>query len=134
MPEIGITVAVVVAILMLRHYAARQIAARRGRFVWAFAVPMLIGPPAMMWSAVGFAESSPRFAVLLFALGLLLLVVLLRFFTGAARAISATRPDQDLVEVLGDKMTDGIVGYVAIMLMIGIVLGVVAVILAAINR
>jgi hypothetical protein len=71
MPEILAAAVLVVGLVLIRGYAARQVAKRRGAFVWAFAFPTLLGAAVMVWAGarlllsgqlIGVASSSRSLA------------------------------------------------------------------------
>ena len=57
MPEVLAGAVAVVALVLFRRYAARQVARRRGAFVWAFAFPMVLGPAVIVWAGARLLSS-----------------------------------------------------------------------------
>lgn len=106
MPEIVAAAIAVAALLLFRHYAARQVAARRGRFMWAFAFPMVLGPAVIVWAGLRLLSMGQLFGGVLVVFGAALGAVELVYFHRASRAVSATSPDQDLTEALVEPAAD----------------------------
>jgi hypothetical protein len=100
MAEIVGAVIALAALVLFRHYAARQVAARRGRFVWAFAFPMVLGPAAIIWASLRLISGGQPIGGVLLVLGVALGIVELLYFQRASRAITATPHGQDLTEAL----------------------------------
>ncbi len=106
MLEIGAVILVIAGLIAFRLYAARQIAARRGIFVWAFAFPIVLGPAVMIWAGLGLLSSAPLFGVLIAVGGAALGGAELLYFRRAARAVSGAAPDRDLWDALDAPTTD----------------------------
>jgi hypothetical protein len=106
MPEVIAGAAAVVALLVFRRYAARQVVARRGRFVWAFAFPMVLGPAVMVWAGLRLLSLGQIFGGFLIIFGAALGAVELTFFRRASRVVSATSPGQDLGDALIEPTTN----------------------------
>ena len=121
MPEVLAGVVAVVALVLIRHYAARQVARRRGGFVWAFAFPMVLGPTVMVWAGARLLSSGQIFGGLLLVFGAALGTVELLFFRRASRAVSAVAPGQDLGEALLKPTTD----YILVMTVGGLIFAIV---------
>jgi len=106
MPEIIAAAIAIAALVLFRHYAARQVGARRGRFVWAFAFPMVLGPAVIVWAGLRLLSSGQILGGLLVVFGAALGTVELQFFRRASRIVSAAAPGQDLGDVLVEPATD----------------------------
>jgi hypothetical protein len=105
-PEIILVAVATIGLLLFRHYAARQVAARRGRFVWAFAFPMVLGPAVALWAGFRLVLATQLWGVLLILFGVALGLVELQFFRRASRAVSNASAEQDLGEALVEPATD----------------------------
>jgi hypothetical protein len=105
-PEVIAGLVAVVALVLFRHYAARQVAARRGRFVWAFAFPMLLGPAVMVRAGLRLLSTGPIVGGLMILFGLAVGAVELRFLRRASRAVSTASPADDLDGALIEPTAD----------------------------
>ena len=121
MPEVLAGAIAVVALVLFRRYAARQVARRRGAFVWAFAFPMVLGPAVIVWAGGRLLSSGQILGGLLLVFGAVLGTVELLFFQRASRAVSTAAPGQDLSEALIEPTTD----FVVVMTVGGLILAVV---------
>jgi hypothetical protein len=121
MAEIVGAVIALAALVLFRHYAARQVAARRGRFVWAFAFPMVLGPAAIVWASLRLISAGQPIGGVLLVLGVALGIVELLFFQRASRAVTATPHGQDLTEALVGPAAD----FMLVMTVGGLIVAVV---------
>ena len=106
MPEIVAAAIAIVAFALFRHYAAHQVGARRGRFVWVFAFPMVVGPAVIVWAGVRLLALGQLLGGVLLIFGAALGIVELMYFRRISRMVSASSPDQDLGEVLVEPAAD----------------------------
>jgi hypothetical protein len=106
MSEIVAAAIALAALLLFRHYAARQVAARRGRFVWAFAFPMVLGPAAIVWAGLRLLSTGRLIGVVLLVFGAALGTVELLYFRRASRAVATTPLHQDLTGALVEPAAD----------------------------
>jgi hypothetical protein len=106
MPEILAAAIAMAALLLFRHFAARQVAARRGRFVWAFAFPMVLGPAAIVWAGLRLLSTGQLIGGVLLVIGAALGTVEVMYFHRASRAVSTTPLDQDLTGALVEQTAD----------------------------
>lgn len=134
MPEILGIGAAVTALVVFRRYAARQVVKRRGRFVWAFAFPMILGPAVLVWAGAHMVYSGHALGALLVVTGALLGGVELLFFRRASRAVSATPVGGDLGDALLEPATDYMLVMTVGGLLFGIVGGLALVVLAILNQ
>jgi len=106
MPEIVAAAIAIAALVLFRLYAAHQVTARRGRFVWVFAFPMVVGPAVSVWAGVRLLSSGQLLGGVLLIFGAALGAVELMYFRRVSRAVSTSSPDQDLGEVLVEPAAD----------------------------
>jgi hypothetical protein len=133
MPEIVGAVVAAVAFVAFRYYAARQVAARRGVFVWARAFPLFLVPAAIIWAGVRLLSTAQILGGVLVLFGAVLGVGVLVFFRRASRAISSLAQEDDLNEAIVAQTTDYMLLGTVITVVSGIVIGVAAVVLAILN-
>jgi hypothetical protein len=132
MPVI-VGMAIVVLLVVVRHFAARRVVARHGWFVWLMFIPTLIGGVAILWASIQALASAPVFGVLMAVAGAIYLALLIRFLTRLSRSVSATGPDEDL----GLALTEPVVDYMSTMVglvLIGAGLAVVALIIWGVSQ
>lgn len=134
MPEVVAVVVASAALLAFRHYAARQITARRGRFMWAFAFPMILFGPVAIWTGLRLLSSGVIFGGLLVVVGAAGAAAELLFFWRAPRAVSAPALDQDLWDALDRPTTDFVLVMAVGGLLFGIVGGMALVVWAVLSR
>jgi energy-converting hydrogenase Eha subunit A len=131
---IAISMGLIVALLLLRRYAARRVLARDSRFVWLmFPVPVIAGA-ALLWVSVGLFAKAPIAALAIAAVALLLIGILMAFFIRAGRAIKEADPGTDVPSALMAPLADVMTALVGLMLFIGVAGGVALVLLAILNR
>jgi len=105
-PEIIAIAIAVAALIAFRHYAARQVVARRGNFIWAFAFPMVLGPAVIVWAGLSLLSDAQAFGGVMLIAGLAIGTAELMFFRRISRAISAAPDGQDLGEALVKPTAD----------------------------
>lgn len=134
MPEIVAAAVAITALVLFRHYAARQVAARRGRFVWAFAFPMVLGPAVIVWAGLRPLSSGQFFGGVLLVFGAALGTVELLYFHRASRAVSSASPERDLGEVLVEPTADFMLATTAGGLLFAIVGGFALIVWAILTQ
>jgi hypothetical protein len=122
MPEVLAVGLAIASLVLFRHYAARQIAARRGPFVWAFAFPMVLGPAVIVWAGMRLLSTSQMAGVALLVFGAGLGALEFGFFRRVSRAVSSTPRDRDL----GDALTQPTADFMLIATVGGLIFGVSA--------
>jgi hypothetical protein len=80
-PFIGF--ALIAGLVMIRHYAARQIARGQGRFVWIYIAPMTLAMIVVVWIAIRMWTTQPLAAI---GLGLVSVLTLLLFLRSASQS------------------------------------------------
>ena len=133
MPEVVAAVIAIAALLLFRRYAAHQVAARRGGFVWAFAFPMVLGPAATIWASLRLVSAGQPIGGVLLVVGAALGIVELLFFQRASRAVTATPPDGDLTEALVEPAANFMIVATVGGLILAVVGGLALVVWATLN-
>jgi hypothetical protein len=113
-----------VALLLVRHLAARRVAARRGRFVWLMFIPTLFGSVVIVWASVQLFAVAPLVGVPLTIAGLVYLAVVVRFLTRISRSVTMADPQEDL----GAAMTEPLVDYMTSLMGLWLISGLLAVV------
>lgn len=134
MPEIAFVAFLIVGVVLLRHYAARQVVARRGGFVWVFAFPMVLGPAVVLWAGVRLLTTGQLFGGLIVLFGLAIGLIEIQFFRRASRAVTNTPVEQDLGAALIEPATDFTLVMTVGGLIVAIVGGLGLVIWAVLNQ
>jgi hypothetical protein len=133
-PEIVAIAVAVAALFAFRHYAARQVIARRGNFVWAFAFPMVLGPALIVWAGLSLLSDGHAFGGVMLISGLAIGTAELMFFRRSSQAISAAPNGQDLGEALVKPTADFMLLMTAAGLIFAIACGVALVVWAVLNQ
>jgi hypothetical protein len=121
---VAVGIAVVALLVLLRHFAARRVAARQGRFVWLMFVPTLLGSVVILWASIGIFASAPVVGALMAIGGLIYLTALGRFLARVSRSVTSAGPQDDI----GMAITDPLVDYMSTMVGLLLIGGLVAVI------
>lgn len=114
-------IAVVAALVLLRYFAARRVAARQGQFVWLAFVPTLIGAVVILWTAVQMLATAPVAGVVIMVAGGIYLAVALRFLTRLSRSITAAGPQDDIGAAMTEPLADYMSTMVGLLLIAGLV-------------
>jgi hypothetical protein len=81
--ELLIGIALVVGLVLIRHFAARRIAAGHRRFVWIYVAPMALVMIYLVWIALRMWTTQPLAAI---GLGLLVIPTLVLYLRGAKQS------------------------------------------------
>jgi hypothetical protein len=115
-------IAVVAALVLLRYFAARRVAARRGQFVWLVFVPTPIGCVVILWTGVQMLATMPVVGVVIVIAGGIYLAVAVRFLSRLSRSVTAAGPQDDI----GAAMTEPLVDYMSTLIGLLLIGGLVA--------
>jgi hypothetical protein len=115
-------IAVVALYVLLRHYAARRVAAGQGQFIWLMFVPTLIGAVVITWAGIQMVATVSIAGMLMVVAGAVYLAVLLRFLVRASRSVSSTGPQDDI----GAALTGPVVDYMTTIISLWLIGGLVA--------
>jgi amino acid transporter len=118
----AVGIAVVAALVLLRYFAARRVAARQGQFVWLAFVPTLIGAVVILWTGVQMLATMPVVGVVIMIAGGIYLAVALRFLSRLSRSVTAAGPEDDV----GAAMTESLVDYMSTIMGLLLIAGLVA--------
>ncbi len=118
----AVGIAVVAALVLLRYFAARRVAARQGQFVWLAFVPTLIGAIVILWTAVQMLATEPVVGVVILIAGGMYLAGALRFLARLSRSVTAAGPQDDI----GAAMTEPLVEYMSTLMGLLLIGGLVA--------
>jgi len=99
-------IAVVAVLVLLRHCAARRVAARQGRFVWLLFAPELFCSVVILLVSIRVFTSAPIVGVLIAISGVICLAALVRFLTRLSRSVTSTGPQADITEAVVEPLVD----------------------------
>jgi hypothetical protein len=114
-------IAAVVFLVLLRHFAARRVSARQGRFVWLLFVPTLFGSVVILWASAQTFASAPILGALMAVAGAIYLAVLVRFLTRLSRAVTSAGPQDDVEAAITDPLVDSMSTLMGLILIVGLV-------------
>lgn len=110
-----------VALVVMRRYAARRVAARQGRWVWIVFAPTLVTGLFGLWAAASLFTHAPLLGALVAVFAVVSLGALLLFVNRVSRGVTATRPDEDLTQAVTDPMVDYFSTVTGLMLIGGLI-------------
>jgi hypothetical protein len=122
--RIVVGIVVVALLVLVRHLAARRVAARDGRFVWPMFVPTLIVGVAILYVSIQTLANEPLLGAVMAIGGVIYLAVLVRFLIGLSRSITSAASQDDLATAVTEPMVD----YMSTMVGLGLIGGVIAVV------
>jgi hypothetical protein len=131
--KVGVGIAAVALLVFLRHYAARRVRARQGRFVWLMFLPTLIAWFGILWAGISLLSIVPLLGAAIVVAGATYLVVAVRFIDRLSRAASSA-PSQDEVATAMAEPFDQFIRATTGMMLIGALVGVVALIALAVSE
>jgi hypothetical protein len=114
-------IAAVALLVLLRHYAARRVAARQGQFVWLMFVPTLIGGIAFLWAGIQMLAAAPPVGVVSAIAGGIYLTVVLRFLMRLSRSVTSAAPQDDLATAMTEPFVDFVRATMGLVLIAGLV-------------
>jgi len=126
--ELAVFAGLAVLLVLVRHVAARRVAAGDGRFVWLGFLPSLLGCGALILIGARTAGASPILGLVMTAVGLVLLVSMIRAFARMSAVVSATPPGGDITDALMGPLADvtllwgvllAVLALVAVVVLIG---------------
>jgi hypothetical protein len=120
-PLVVIGIAVAVALVVVRNFAARRVLARQGQFVWLMFVPTLIGGVVLIWAGIEVTATATLVGVLLAVGAMIYLAVVVRFLTRASRSVDAAGPNDDIGTALTEPMVDYMSTLMGLLLIGGLV-------------
>ncbi len=121
---VAVGIVAVLLLVFVRHFAARRVVARQGRFVWLMFIPTLLGGVVILWASIQALASAPVFGLLMAVAGAIYLALLVRFLMRLSRSVSAAGPEEDL----GLAVTEPVVDYMSTMVGLVLIGGLVAVV------
>ena len=128
------SVAAVAGIVLVTQYALRLVVRGDSRFVWlAFPPPLLTGG-ALLWIALGMWAYTPLLALFVGAAGLVQLVLTARLLFRLSSVVKSAVPGADAGDLMTGPISDFMLAYVAIGLMVGVLGGIGLVVLAILGR
>jgi beta-lactamase regulating signal transducer with metallopeptidase domain len=130
--KVGVGIAAVALVVLLRHYAARRVRARQGRFVWLMFVPTLIAGFAIVWAGISIFPTVPLLGVAIAVFGGIKVVVVVRFIARLSRAVSSAGSDDEVGTAVTEPFVEFIRATTGLML-IGALVGLVALIVLAVS-
>ena len=121
MLEAALVVLAIAAIVVLRHYAARQVVRRRTNWIWLTSPMALLVPIWIGWTGVTELGSNPVVGIgsLVFAAGYGAVTVWL--FRQMATAIRNTPPDGDIGLAITEPMINFQVGIIGVILAMAVI-------------
>ena len=123
-PQIVVGIVVVVLLVLVRHFAARRVAARQGRFVWPMFVPTLIVGLVILYVSIQMLATEPLLGAFMAIGGLIYLAVLVRFLVRLSRSVTSARSQDDLASAITEPYVD----YMSTMVGLGLIGGLIAVV------
>ena len=134
MPEVVALAIAIAAYALFRIYAARQIAKRRGAFVWVIALPFVLGPALTVWAGLRMLSSAPIIGGLLILFGAILGWAAFVFIRRVQRGVSSAAVEKDVGEALVGPMADYMATTTAVVLLFGLLGGIALVVWAILTR
>jgi hypothetical protein len=123
-PQIVVGIVVVVFLVLVRHFAARRVAARQGRFVWPMFVPTLIVGVVILYVSIQMLATEPLLGAFMAIGGWIYLAVLVRFLVRLSRSVTSARSQDDLASAITEPYVD----YMSTMVGLGLIGGLIAVV------
>jgi hypothetical protein len=130
---VAIGLIAVTLLFLLRRYAARRVAARRGRFVWLYFLPTLFGSLVILWASIQLFSNAPLLSVVMTIVGLVYFAALVRLLTLVSSSITAAKSQDELVTAVTEPMVDYSVTIMGLVLIVGL-LALVAVIIWGLSQ
>jgi hypothetical protein len=113
-------VAAVVLLALVRHFAARRVAARQGRFVSLMFVPTLVGSVAILWGSIQVFASAPIVGMLMAIGGLLYVAIVVIFLSRLSRSVTSAGPQDDIATAISEPLMDYMVTMAGVLLIGGL--------------
>jgi hypothetical protein len=117
-------IAGVAFLILVRHYAARRVAAGRGQFILLLFLPTLMFGFVVVGIGIQELQSSAAGGAVIVVTGSVYLALLLGFLTRASRSVTAAGPGDDVAEALTQSAGEFLVSVMALLL-IGSLAGVI---------
>lgn len=114
-------IAIVVFVVLLRHFARRRIAAGRGGFVWLLFLPTLLIGGFVLLTSIRVFASDPFVATLMAAGTAVYLALFVRFLSRLSRSVTSTRPQDDISLAITEPLADYLSTLTSLMLIGGLV-------------
>jgi hypothetical protein len=115
-PLVVAGIAAVVGLVLLRHFAARRVAARQGRFVWLVFAPSLFYGIVVLWVSIQVFTKAPLVGLLIAVIGVIYLAALIRFLARLSRSVTSTGPQEDLTPAIIEPLADYTLVWVGLLL------------------
>jgi hypothetical protein len=99
-------VGVVAVLVLVRHAAARRVAAGRGGSVWLMFVPTLAGGFAILGAGIQLLPTATPAGIVMAIVGSTYLAILIGFLTRLSRAATAAGTEDDIAAALTEPLAD----------------------------
>jgi hypothetical protein len=119
--QVVLGIAVVAFFVLLRHFAARRVMARQGRFVWLMFVPTLLGSVVILWGSIQIFASVPLVGALMATGGVINLASLVRLLTRMSGSVNSAGPRDDIATAITEPLVDYISTLTGLVLIGGLV-------------